>query len=73
MKTIKDRKKLYTKAREVLFGWAWFYGISTIVGHLMPNPFDAYIKYMISKHILKITFLNKWSSFFLCTQLNGFT
>ena len=23
----------------------WFYGISTNVGHLMPNPFYTYIKY----------------------------
>ena len=41
------------------FGLVWFYGISTIVGHLMPNPLYTYIKYMVSKHILKITFLNK--------------
>ena len=41
------------------FGLVWFYGISTIVGHLMPNPFYTYIKYMIYKHILKITFLNR--------------
>ena len=32
-------------------GLVWFYGISTIVGYLMPNPFYTYIKYMISKHI----------------------
>ena len=25
----------------------------------MPNPFYTYIKYVISKHILKITFFNK--------------
>ena len=23
----------------ILFGLVWFYGISTIVGYLMPNPF----------------------------------
>ena len=35
-------------------GWVWFYGISTIVGYLMPNPvFIIYnIIYMICKHIL---------------------
>ena len=43
----------------VWFGLVWFYGISTIVGHLMPNPFNIYIKYMISIQILKIPFLNK--------------
>ena len=35
------------------------YGISSIVGHLMPNPFHKYSKFMISKHILQIKFLNK--------------
>ena len=40
----------------------------------MPNPLYIYIKYMISKQILKITFLNKPElHFFFCTQLNGFT
>ena len=24
------------------FGWVWFYGISTIVGYLMPNPLYIY-------------------------------
>ena len=36
----------------------WFYGISTIVGYLMPNPLFTYILNMICKHILLITFLN---------------
>ena len=31
--------------------FGWFYGISTIVGYLMPNPIYTY-KYFISKHIL---------------------
>ena len=31
----------------------WFYGISTIVGYLMPNPvFYIHIKYMMCKYIL---------------------
>ena len=45
-------------------------GISSIVGYLMPNPFYTYIKYMICKHILKITFLNEPELF--CTQIKGF-
>ena len=59
----------------VKFDLVWFYDISTIVGHLMPNPSYTYIRYMISKHILKITFLNKPKRVFLegCTQVNGFT
>ena len=24
------------------FGWVWFYGTSTIVGYLMPNPVYSY-------------------------------
>ena len=28
-----------------------FYGISTIVGYLMPNPQYTYFKYMICKHL----------------------
>ena len=31
----------------VWFGLVWFYGISTIVGYLMPNPFYTHIKYII--------------------------
>ena len=27
----------------IWFGWVGFYGISTIVGYLMPNPFYTYI------------------------------
>ncbi len=42
----------------------WFNGISTIVGYLMPNPFYTN-KYMISKHILLITFLNEPGPIFL--------
>ena len=29
--------------RYIWFGLVWFYGISTIVGYLMPNPFYTYI------------------------------
>ena len=27
----------------IRFGLVWFYGISTIVGYLMPNPLYTYI------------------------------
>ena len=30
----------------VWFGLVWFYGISTIVGHLMPNPLHIYMEYI---------------------------
>ena len=29
-----------------LFGWLDFYGISALVGYLMPNPAYKYIKYL---------------------------
>ena len=30
----------------------WFYGITIIVGHIMPNTFYTYIQYMISRHFV---------------------
>ena len=39
---IKERKKSCEERRElglVWFGLVWFYGISIIIGYLMPNPF----------------------------------
>ena len=60
----------------VWFGLVKFYGILTIIGYLMPNPLYKYIKHMICKHILLITFLNepnfillqtvKWFQVLLC-------
>ena len=34
---------LYVYIRYILFGLAGLYGISTIIGYLMPNPFHTYI------------------------------
>ena len=33
----------FHKCNSALFGLVWFYGISTIVGCLMPNPLYTYI------------------------------
>ena len=41
-----------------LFGLGFFHGISTIIGYLM-QILLTHNNYMISKHILLITFLNK--------------
>ena len=51
----------------------WFYGISNIVGYLMPfkSILYIYIKYMICKYIVLITFLNKPELIF--ASLNGFS
>ena len=34
---------LYIYIKYIGLGWVGFYGISTIVGYLMPNPFYTYI------------------------------
>ena len=68
--------------KEGKIGLVWFYGISTIVGYLMPNPFYTYKIYVICKHILQITFLNepelifflhvvKWFHLFLSNMNNS--
>ena len=40
----------------ILFDLVWFYGISTIVGYLIPNPVYKYIRYMW--FVNKLTKLN---------------
>ena len=47
---------LYIYIKYIRFGLVGFYGISTIVGYLMPTPLYAYILNMICKHILLIIF-----------------
>ena len=46
-----------------------FYGISNLVGYLIPNPiYTNRIKYRIYRQILSITSLKgTWSSFIVCT------
>ena len=39
----KAKSFLYIYIRYIWFGLVWFYGISTIVGYLKPNPFYTYI------------------------------
>ena len=46
----------------ILFSLVWFYGISTIVGYLMPNP--------VFRYILDIWFVNTFCRY---TQLNYLT
>ena len=36
-------KLIFNLLNGVWFGLVWFYGISTIVGHFMPNPVYTYI------------------------------
>ena len=37
------KSSLYTFIKYMCFGLVWFYGISTIVGYIMPNPLYTYI------------------------------
>ena len=39
--TVKATKNTYWV--KVWLGWVWFYGISTILGYIMPNPLYTYI------------------------------
>ena len=51
------RSTLYIYIKYIWFGLVWFYGISTIVGYLKPNPLYTYIwNIMIHEHILLIKF-----------------
>ena len=34
---------IYIYIKYIWFGWVGFYGVSTIVGYLTPNPFYIYI------------------------------
>ena len=36
----------------IWFGLVWFYGISTIVGYLMPNPFYTYKQFYFKQFSL---------------------
>ena len=58
---------LYIYIKYIGFGLVRFYGASSIVVHLMPNTFHIYIKYIISKQILKNNFWNKPELLFLYT------
>ena len=52
---------------------AWFYGISTRVGYLMPNLVYTYISDIWFVNILLITFLNESELIlFFFEQLNSF-
>ena len=58
-KMFSNEDMLHEAKKNEWFGLVWFDGISTIVGHLMPNTLYTSISNMICKHILLITFLNK--------------
>ena len=51
------------------FSLAWFYGISTIVGHLMPNP--VYTSILDIYNLLTIVKKVKWFQVFLCITNNS--
>ena len=46
------KSSLYIYIKYIGFGLVEFYGISAIVGYLMPNPLNTYILNMICKHFV---------------------
>ena len=81
--------KKYTSCwRSIKFGLVVFYGISTLLGYLMPNPVYTYILYIYDLKVNSLyvrLFLNEpeliclhtvdWFQvllFIVCTQLNSF-
>ena len=63
-KLFKAKFFLYIYVKYIRFGLVWFYDISVIVGHFIPNRFYTYIKYTISKHICRLDFKKAWVHFF---------
>ncbi len=68
---VKSSPSLYIKC--IWFGWVEFYGISTVVGYLMPNPLYAYIRSMIwfgwvLWHINYCRLFNAKSSLYKCIR-----
>ena len=65
----------------IWFGMVWFYGILTIVGYIMPNPFYTYIsniwylKHFVNKIFKRacVHFLHtvKWFHLFLSNMNNS--
>ena len=55
-----------------LNGLVWFYGISTIVGYLMPDPVFTYMLNIWFVNAFSwCIFIHAWAHFF-CSQLNVF-
>ena len=57
--------------RRVIFGLVWFYGISTIVGYLMPNPVFTYISNIwFTNTFCRYTRLNDQTTLFQAIQFS---
>ena len=57
------RSSWYIYIKYIWFGLVWFYGISTIVGYLMPDPLDNYILIYMIWFGLILWHINHWRSF----------
>ena len=69
---LNAKSSLYIYIKYIGFGLVGFYGISTIVGYLMPNPLYTYI---LDIYDLKTVFVDnilKQVRVLSCTQFNGF-
>ena len=56
-KLFNAKSSFYIYIKYIRFGLVRFYGISIIVGYLMPNPLYKYMIYMICRNILLTKFL----------------
>ena len=52
MKEKETKKKERKKERKIWFALAWLYGISTIVGYSIPNPFYTYKQFYFKQFSL---------------------
>ena len=43
LKVIFAKSSSFIYIKDIGFGWVGFYGISAIVGYLMPNPLHSYL------------------------------
>ena len=67
---------LYIYIKCIGFGWVGFYGISTIVGYLMPNPLYTYILHIydlvwVLWHINHCRLFNAKSSLYIYIKYIG--
>ena len=60
---------LYIYIKYIGFGWVGFYGISTIVGYLIPNPVGNFILDELELPCLRTV---KWFEVFLSNTNNSF-
>ena len=66
------KSSLYIYIKYIWFGLVWFYGISAIVGYLMPNPVYTYVAERISYFCLARNLIRPLGSTHNFTQSGWF-